>query len=1063
MENNPRKSKAVIITIVAIIVLLLSMYLLFKNKDVFGVKTSATIAKIFSPLAPSDNSKDLTPITSNNSLWDSVSGFLGNLFGNGEKTPKYQPADWKFDSSSNTWTLPDGSTFNADTKTWKLAEGSSFNADTGIWSLSDGSTFDINTGIWTMPDSSTFNSKTKIWNMADGSTFDKNTNIWIFPDGSTFNVGTGIWTFPDGSTFDINTGKFTPSATATFNATTGIWTLSDGSTFNSVTGIWTSPIGSTFNTHTGAWTSADGNSWFDSNTLTWHFAGGSTFNSGTGVWTSADGHSWFDSDTVTWHFADGSTFNSGTGIWTTPEDITFNSNTGEFTPPDGSCPENWTGTYPTCTPPTGINTCPTNWNGTYPVCTPPFVPGSCPANWTGTYPVCQPPFVPGSCPANWTGTYPVCTPPPGGPGVCPTDWTGTYPICTPPFIDGTCPPDWGGTYPVCYPPYELGDCPTNWTGTYPSCTPPGGGGGGDIPPTPLPDLIVGTVIPILGELPKNDTVFSPIAPIVTTIAPFSITKTTAMGGGNVISDGSSPVKVSGIVWGTTASPTIALSTKTTNGWASPGNWTSNISGLTNNKTYHVRAYATNNIGTSYGNDMVFTTIADLSANVIPTVISPTSTTTSNSTLFRANITSLGVPATISAHGICYNTTGNPTLSNAFCTASTSPQTTGQYALEISGIPPSSTYKFVGYATNATGTGYTPEGTFTTGAVSGNTPTVTSPTATSISFATAILGANVTSAGTSAITARGTCWATTTNPTTNCSTVTGTTGVFTGRSSGAMPSDTLIYYRGYAKNSSGTAYSTSKSFITSAVNSCTSYTIPLTSCFTADTLVELANGTTKNIQDVKVGDILKGEKTNNKVLGLHRPDLNGKLYSFNGGRYFVTEEHPFKTTDGWKSINPEKTKLENIGITVTTLKVGDTLITENGKVLLRTIDSKEGKDNTELFNFILDGDHTYYADGYLVHNKKACDLNNSCATGSICVGGQCETCGSCSSGYTASCTSSGTFCSCDGSGGGGGGISLGTCVSISGGSADNMTCALKKTKAGCDLSSKTCIWLESTLQ
>ena len=52
-----------------------------------------------------------------------------------------------------------------------------------------------------------------------------------------------------------------------------------------------------------------------------------------------------------------------------------------------------------------------------------------------------------------------------------------------------------------------------------------------------------------------------------------------------------------------------------------------------------------------------------------------------------------------------------------------------------------------------------------------------------------------------------------------------------------------------------------------------------------------------------------------------------------------------------------------------LAVGDTLITENGNVLITTIDSKDGAADTQLYNLRLVGDHTYYADGYLVHNYK----------------------------------------------------------------------------------------------
>ncbi len=145
------------------------------------------------------------------------------------------------------------------------------------------------------------------------------------------------------------------------------------------------------------------------------------------------------------------------------------------------------------------------------------------------------------------------------------------------------------------------------------------------------------------------------------------------------------------------------------------------------------------------------------------------------------------------------------------------------------------------------------------------------------------------------------------------------------------------------------------------------------CFIADTLVTLANGTKKNIQDIKIGDVLKGETSNNTVLAFHRPKLEGgALYSFNGGKHFVTAEHPFKTMDGWKSIDPKKTEKENIGIEVTELAVGDTLITSEGVVKLESVDaSYEAKENTDLYNFILDGDHTYYADDYLVHNKQQC--------------------------------------------------------------------------------------------
>jgi autotransporter-associated beta strand protein len=93
------------------------------------------------------------------------------------------------------------------------------------------------------------------------------------------------------------------------------------------------------------------------------------------------------------------------------------------------------------------------------------------------------------------------------------------------------------------------------------------------------------------------------------------------------------------------------------------------------------------------------------------------------------------------------------------------------------------------------------------------PTVTSPTATSIGQTTATLGANVTSLGGTTISARGTVWGVSANPTGNVEPEGGTTtGVFTEGRTG-FSQGTKIYYRGYAVNSVGTAYSEDGSFHT----------------------------------------------------------------------------------------------------------------------------------------------------------------------------------------------------------------------------------------------------------
>ena len=78
-------------------------------------------------------------------------------------------------------------------------------------------------------------------------------------------------------------------------------------------------------------------------------------------------------------------------------------------------------------------------------------------------------------------------------------------------------------------------------------------------------------------------------------------------GGAITSTGLGNITARGIVWNTSTAPTIDLNTKTFDGTGSP-EFFINITGLTPETTYYVRAYATNSIGTAYGNEVIFTTL-----------------------------------------------------------------------------------------------------------------------------------------------------------------------------------------------------------------------------------------------------------------------------------------------------------------------------------------------------------------------------------------------------------------------------------------------------------------------
>lgn len=196
------------------------------------------------------------------------------------------------------------------------------------------------------------------------------------------------------------------------------------------------------------------------------------------------------------------------------------------------------------------------------------------------------------------------------------------------------------------------------------------------------------------------------APTVATTAATDVTQNSATSGGNVTADGGATITERGICWATTANPTTA-NAKTTNS-GTTGTYTSNITGLIANTLYYVRAYATNSVGTAYGTQISFTT-----ANV--SVALPTVTTTAISAIAQTtasgggNVTNQG-GAPITARGICWATTVNPTIIND---KTTDAGTTGVYTSSMTSLIANTTYYVRAYATNSGGTAYGTQVSFTT--------------------------------------------------------------------------------------------------------------------------------------------------------------------------------------------------------------------------------------------------------------------------------------------------------------------------------------------------------------
>ena len=95
--------------------------------------------------------------------------------------------------------------------------------------------------------------------------------------------------------------------------------------------------------------------------------------------------------------------------------------------------------------------------------------------------------------------------------------------------------------------------------------------------------------------------------VTTNSAPTSVAHASAVIGGNVTNIGGSAVTDRGIVFATTATPTILDSKAAATTPTGAGSFSSNLSGLSSSTLYYARAYATNTSGTAYGSVISFYT------------------------------------------------------------------------------------------------------------------------------------------------------------------------------------------------------------------------------------------------------------------------------------------------------------------------------------------------------------------------------------------------------------------------------------------------------------------------
>ena len=150
------------------------------------------------------------------------------------------------------------------------------------------------------------------------------------------------------------------------------------------------------------------------------------------------------------------------------------------------------------------------------------------------------------------------------------------------------------------------------------------------------------------------------------------------------------------------------------------------------------------------------------------------------------------------------------------------------------------------------------------------------------------------------------------------------------------------------------------------------------CFTGDTLVTLADLTTKRIDAVRVGDKvlsyneITNEQVVSEVVAITSPTKNNivKFTLSNGTIVEATTEHPFwEVNKGWSSYSPPAT-LRDHKMKVAKIEEGDILLTQEGaEVQIVGMKLDLNREYEQVHNIKLEGHYTYYANGIVVHNEK----------------------------------------------------------------------------------------------
>ena len=264
----------------------------------------------------------------------------------------------------------------------------------------------------------------------------------------------------------------------------------------------------------------------------------------------------------------------------------------------------------------------------------------------------------------------------------------------------------------------------------------------------------------------------------------------------------------GVCWSLKQSPTTSDSK--TNDGPGPGNFTSQLTGLSSNSTYFIRSYVTGSGKTTYGNEISFKTLESLTVTLTTNAVTSIAVASANS---GGSMTTTGIGSII-AKGIVWSKAQNPTIADSKTSNGTG---TTSFSSALINLEGNTVYNVRAYATDKNNaTTYGNQVSFTT--LQPFTVAVQTSSISAVTTITATSGGTITATGTGNVTTRGVCWNTATNPTiANTKATSGSaTGIFTANLTG-LTADTQYFVRAYATdNNNVTVYGNEISFTTTVL-------------------------------------------------------------------------------------------------------------------------------------------------------------------------------------------------------------------------------------------------------